>query len=76
MAIQLLAFGQIAEIMGQSESTVNALDTDTLKAQLLQQFPGLKDMQFAIAVNKKVVSENTVLKDGDTVALLPPFSGG
>lgn len=76
MAIQLLAFGQIAEITGRSESIENALDTDTLKGQLIMQFPGLKDLQFAMAVNKKVISKNTVLKDGDTVALLPPFSGG
>jgi molybdopterin synthase sulfur carrier subunit len=76
MNIKLLAFGQIAEMTGQSETNVNALDTDTLKAQLVLQFPALKDMQFAMAVNKKVISENAVLKDGDTVALLPPFSGG
>jgi molybdopterin synthase sulfur carrier subunit len=76
MAIKLLTFGQITEITGQSESTVNAMDSDALKAQLIMQFPGLKDLQFAIAVNKYVINENTGLKDGDTVALLPPFSGG
>jgi len=76
MAIKLLTFGQITEIIGQSESAVNALDSDALKAQLIRQFPGLKDLQFVIAVNKKLISKNTDLKDGDTVALLPPFSGG
>lgn len=76
MNIKLLAFGQIAEVTGQSERIVKASDTDALKAELTEQFSQLKEMQFAMAVNKKVISENTVLKDGDTVALLPPFSGG
>ena len=76
MNIKVLAFGQIAEMIGQAEVTMLAKDTDALKALLIDQFSGLKEMQFAIAVNKKVISENTVLNSGDTVALLPPFSGG
>jgi molybdopterin converting factor subunit 1 len=34
----------------------------------------LKTMQFS--VNYKVVDVNTLLKEGDEVALLPPISGG
>ena len=29
-----------------------------------------------VSVNYKVVDKNTILKDGDEVALLPPVSGG
>ncbi len=76
MNVKILAFGQIAEITGQSESIVTAKDTDGLRLRLTEQFSALKATQFAMAVNKKVISENTVLNDGDTVALLPPFSGG
>jgi sulfur-carrier protein len=32
--------------------------------------------KFVVAVDKKTITENTMLNDHCTVALLPPFSGG
>jgi molybdopterin converting factor small subunit len=29
-----------------------------------------------VAVNQILISRNTALKDGDEVALMPPYSGG
>lgn len=51
-------------------------DRDELLEILNMQFPGLEDSKFAIAIDKKVVVQNTSLADGCIVALLPPFSGG
>jgi molybdopterin converting factor small subunit len=47
-----------------------------MKQQLLAKYPKLKNQKFSIAVNQKITSENIVLKDGDVIALIPPFSGG
>lgn len=75
MKVKIIAFGKIAEITGK-ELSVTASDTDTLKQQLWVRFPQLADMKFAVAVNKKVTEENRVLSNNDTVALMPPYSGG
>ena len=50
----------------------------SLVAQLSATYPYLdfeKD-QISVAVNKRYIEEDVVLKDGDEVALLPPIAGG
>ena len=77
MEINLLAFGQIAEITGKSSwKMVGIKDTNTLIEKLEEQFPALVKTNYSIAVNKKVIQENTAINENDTIALLPPFSGG
>ena len=77
MKITILFFGQLAEIAGISSIKLTDIsDTDDLKNKLQQQFPALEKMTFSIAINKKMIQENTILKSEDEVALLPPFSGG
>ena len=77
MEINLLAFGQIAESTGKSAWKMDGIkDTNILIKKLEEQFPALVKMKYSIAVNKKVIQENTILNDNDTIALLPPFSGG
>ncbi len=75
MEIKIIAFGRIAEITGK-ELMLTASDTDTLKQQLAGKFPQLSGMKYAVAVNKKMTEGNTELKTNDTVALMPPYSGG
>jgi sulfur-carrier protein len=77
MEIQVLAFGQIAEITGKSAWKMTDIeDTDQLVKRIEGEFPNLVKMKYSIAVNKKVIQENTIITDKDTIALLPPFSGG
>ena len=77
MEINLLAFGQIAEITGKSTWKMTGIkDTNILIKKLEEQFPALVKTNYSIAVNKKVIQENTAITDKDTIALLPPFSGG
>ena len=75
--IKLLAFGMLAEHLGfmQQDFSLPA-DTDSFLSKLKGQFPILADLKFSIAVNRKMVTSNTLLNAGDEVALLPPFSGG
>ena len=75
MAIKIIAFGQIAEITGR-ELSIEASDITVLKAALQIEFPALAEKKYAIALNKKLVTENRELNDNDTVALMPPYSGG
>lgn len=77
MEINLLAFGQIAEITGQSAWKISGVkDINSLINKLEEEFPALVKMKYSIALNKKVIQENTAITENDTIALLPPFSGG
>ena len=76
MQITIKAFGQLADILGNSEITLDAANIDELKAVLCGNYPALQYIKYAIAVNKQMISHNVSLAKNDTVALLPPFSGG
>lgn len=77
MKIKILAFGIIADITGKSEWIMeNIQEADELKKHLENEYPRLKNMKYAIAVNMLITSGNFEITDGATVALMPPFSGG
>ena len=76
MPVNIIIFGQLTDITGNSILLDNIADTDSLIKELNNLYPALVDIKYMIAVNKQVVNKNTLLKDNCTVALLPPFSGG
>ena len=76
MSIQVKIFGRLADIAGNSIQIKDVADTDSLVKLLHQDYPELADTKYAVAVDKQVIKENTVLAKNSTVALLPPFSGG
>jgi len=77
MEIEIITFGEIAGFLKAQQLTVNDIeDTDGLKAYLEQSFPTLANMKYKLAVNKSLIQDNTQLKRNDSVAIMPPFSGG
>ena len=77
MKINLLPFGRITDMIGTNPVIDEAIvDTDGLITLLRKLYPALAESKFLIAVDRKVINENTLLHDNCTVALLPPFSGG
>ena len=77
MQINLLSFGSLTEVL--QSGKINALeimDSNSLKDYLIARHPELSTKKFLLAINKNIVQANTVLQEGDTVAVLPPFSGG
>jgi len=76
MPINITAFGLISEFISGTISVDKVNDTDSLRKHLAAQFPSLKDINYAIAVDKKIISVNTLIEENATIALLPPFSGG
>jgi molybdopterin converting factor small subunit len=77
MKINLLFFGQAADITGKADLRFSGItNTLELHEKLIENFPALQTIKFSIAVNRKIVRENTILNNEDTVAILPPFSGG
>ena len=77
MQVKILIFGQLAEIVSDHTLTIaDIADTNSLVKELNKRYPALVQARYIIAVDKQTVTTNTNLKDGSTVALLPPFSGG
>ncbi len=77
MQINVLLFGQLVDITGSATITLKDVrDTNELIQQLHSFYPALKNMKYAIAVNKQIISGNIRLDNNIEVALLPPFSGG
>mgnify|MGYP005995191933 CR=1 FL=1 len=80
MKIEMLLFGITTDLLGTSslniEVPINAT-ISTLKTQLLASHPQLENIDsYAIAVNEEYASNETVLKENDVVAIIPPVSGG
>ncbi|KAL7476462.1 hypothetical protein ACHAW6_002323 [Cyclotella cf. meneghiniana] len=89
ITVAVLFFASAREAAGVSssslafESTDGAVDTKMLRAKLASTYPKLAALvqdeeSITLAVNEEYVpsGENWKLKDGDTVALIPPISGG
>ena len=71
------AFGMLAEKLNQQEvSLPYRSNTEELKESLFQLYPQLKEYNFSLAVDKKIVNEALQLNGREEIALLPPFSGG
>lgn len=49
---------------------------ETLSPSLPEVMSLVKAKRVLIAVNQEVATEETVIRDGDEIALMPPFSGG
>jgi sulfur-carrier protein len=77
MEIQVIVFGQLTDITGSGLIWIkNVTDSNSILQYLKENYPKLADTKFAIAVNKKVITENTILNPASIVVLMPPFSGG
>ncbi len=53
------------------------LTAGDFKKKLMEMYPKLDDIHsFALAVNESYADDSLMLNDGDTVAVIPPVSGG
>ena len=80
MKVHVLAFGIIGEIMHTSSTEMEFpenLSVQDFKLELLKKYPQIKSVSsFAIAINETYATEDTIIRDKDTVAIIPPVSGG
>ena len=77
MKTTILFFGMLAEATGIDKTEIeNVNDSDTLINYLTTTYPLLKNKTYRVAVNKKLITGNELLSEGDIIALLPPFAGG
>ena len=78
MKVTVKYFGLVAEAAEKSEEVMELQGQPTaweLKTQCLNGLSIVDKDSIQIAVNQNL-DDKTTLKDGDEVALLPPFAGG
>lgn len=80
MEVKILAFGVARDILGQSEIALPAdpeMRVDRLLELLRTRYPKLRELRsLAVAVNAEYAEENSLIRAGDEVALIPPVAGG
>ena len=80
MKIKIKYFGQIADILGVDQEILELDDKATflfdIKLMTVSRNPELNNMDFKLSVNLELTEDNLLLKNGDEVSFLPPFSGG
>ena len=76
--INILLFAQLQEAAGQSQVTMDASEVTVqqVKEWLEKQYTLTSLNQTMTAVNVEFATDETIVKSGDTVALIPPISGG
>jgi molybdopterin synthase catalytic subunit len=81
MRIRVLLFGQLKDIIGRPEESLDLQPGANLSAVVThyaELFPGFKGLAGSIAcsVNQEYAAGSSILHEGDEVGLLPPVSGG
>jgi molybdopterin synthase catalytic subunit len=81
MRVRILFFGMLKDLLVKASDSVEVADGSSVGDMLTEYargFPQLKEAlpSLAVAVNQHYAVPETVLKQGDEVALLPPVSGG
>lgn len=76
ITVTLRTFARYRELLGFEQARITLVETSTL-ATLLEH-PELAKLpaEALLAVNQAFAQRETVLADGDEVALMPPVSGG
>lgn len=76
--INILLFSYLQETIGESTLRVD-LSNHTVrqvKEWMEAQYPDVSLQYVMTAVNEEFATDTTVVKEGDTIALIPPISGG
>jgi molybdopterin converting factor small subunit len=80
MTLKILTFGIARDIIGKSvleHETTEGVTVDMLKGELLEKYPRFGNLaSLMVAVNTEYGVSDTVLKENDEIALIPPVAGG
>ena len=75
--MEIKTFGKITEIVNKEIELLFPMNLAELKTTLEEQFPLLKTLHYSIAINDELISdEDYMIIQPQSIALMPPFSGG
>ena len=82
MALNIRYFAALRDRMGMAEQSVDpkaGITGDALVAWLITRDPAaqaLTEPSVRLIINDEIAPRSLALRDGDTIAFCPPFSGG
>ena len=77
MEVKVLFFGVLAEVTGTNfKHFRNVKSIGDLKLRIQDDFSEVVHYNYRISLNNEIINNDPKLKDGDEVALMPPFAGG
>jgi molybdopterin converting factor small subunit len=77
MEVKVLFFGVLKEVTGVTCKHYRDVRTlGDLKLRIGDDFPEVVHYNFRIAHNNEITDTDSVLAEGDEIALMPPFAGG
>ena len=81
MTVNVKLFAIVRDRAGVGEFPLELREGATVAAAgraIIERFPAIKEFEprVAFAVNREYASRETVLRDGDELAVIPPVSGG
>lgn len=76
--INILLFAHLQETIGESILSVDISDSTVgqIKEWMETQYPTISLQYVMTAVNEEFATDTTFVKKGDTLAFIPPISGG
>ncbi|MDF1560272.1 MAG: MoaD/ThiS family protein [Bacteroidales bacterium] len=74
--VKVLYFGAAQQVAGKASEDFTAEDTASLREQILERYPAMRRVTFRLALNRNLLKEESLLKENDMIAILPPFEGG
>lgn len=76
--INILLFAHLQEAVGASKLSVDLSDVTVVQVKewMEQHYPQLTLQQMMTAINEEFATDTTIVKSGDTIAFIPPISGG
>ncbi|MBY7142076.1 molybdopterin converting factor subunit 1 [Virgibacillus sp. NKC19-3] len=76
--ITILLFAQLQEVIGQNrlELELEQATVTELKERLMEKYNLTQLNSVMTAINEEYALNNDMIKAGDTVAFIPPVSGG
>jgi MoaD family protein len=76
-------FANLKDLAGVESEIIDCdegINLEQLTPLIIDKLPGLKGIletrRVFISINQEMAQKNDIVKDGDEIALLPPFSGG
>jgi molybdopterin converting factor subunit 1 len=80
MRVKILFFGMAKDLTGETSATLELneeMKVSALRRVLQEKYPLFSQMDsFSIAVNESYAEEDLIIVENDTVAVIPPVSGG
>ncbi|MBE7599243.1 molybdopterin converting factor subunit 1 [Staphylococcus aureus] len=74
--MKVLYFAEIKDILQKAQEDIVLEQALTVEDLLFERYPQINNKKFQVAVNEEFVQKSDFIQPNDTVALIPPVSGG